>query len=57
MPPPLYFNFGDLVVEPNDTISTTKMLIKPTFEWADLDPNALYTFILEDNDINTQVFL
>jgi len=49
---PLYMQFGDISVTPNMTLDTAQLQKKPKLEW-NADPNALYTVLIEDNDIVT----
>jgi len=49
---PLYVDFGDISVTPNMTLDTSQLQKKPTLKWI-ADPNALYTLLIEDNDIVT----
>jgi len=49
---PLYINFGGLRVTPNMTIDTSQLIKKPTLKW-NADPSALYTLLIEDNDITS----
>jgi len=50
---PLYMAFGGVRVTPNMTLDTSQMLKKPVLKWKN-DPNALYTLLIEDNDITNQ---
>jgi len=49
---PLYIDFGGLSVTPNMTIDTSQLIKKPNLRWI-ADPNALYTLVIEDNDITS----
>ena len=50
---PLYIRFGDIRVTPNMTLDTSQIQKKPTLKW-NADPNALYTLLIEDNDIDNE---
>jgi len=46
----LQVNVDGTWVTPNMTLDTAQLQKKPTFKWK-ADPNALYTLLIEDNDI------
>jgi len=50
---PLHMLFSGVRVTPNMTFDTSQLLRKPNMKW-EHDPSALYTLLIEDNDITNQ---
>merc|ERR1719495_2940090 len=48
---PMKVRFGDIEVTPNKRMEQSQMREAPSVSW-DADPSALYTLILEDQDVN-----